>query len=105
MKTLITSIVLSSSFLALVSCSSVTPPAPEAGEHTVRGKVVEASMNTINIMTPQGKCYHFSTTDAQKNLKHGLKLNNRVVVTYKGEIKGLNTEDTQVTRISDFNVW
>lgn len=105
MKTLITSILLSSTFLTLVSCSPSRPPVPVTGENAVHGKVIEASVNTVNIMTPQGKCYQFSTMDAQKNLKHGLKVDHRILVIYKGEIKGLDTQDTKVTSISDYNVW
>lgn len=94
---------------SLVSCSSAVDPSEEGsnpdGVQSVRGAIVESSPHTITIMTPQGKPYLFSTDGAKKNLKDGAKKGKRVVVAYKGDIKGLDTTDTQVLSVSDFNIW
>ena len=52
----------------LAACSQMGP------SHSVKGEVVDASMNTVTIETADSKIYSFSTMDSDKTELNGLLL-------------------------------
>lgn len=109
MKKIIPFIVASFSFFPLVSYASVEVPESSelnsANGNTIHGIVVGVSPKTVTIMSPQGKPYSFSTVGVKTDLKHGLREGHRILVTYKGELKGGDTKRVHVVSISDYSMW
>lgn len=74
-----------------VSCGSY-------GEQSVTGIITEASMNTIDITTPQGETLAFSTVDADRSDVNGIALGDTATLFYTGELE-TGTGITSATKI------
>ena len=70
-------------------------------EKEVVGTLVDASMNTITIRQNDGTELTFLSNNCEHNFKNGLREGNWIVVTYTGEIKGDNTQNVSVIKITD----
>lgn len=55
--------------------------------HTVSGVVTDASMNTITVRTPKEEHYRFSTMEAEKEAPHGIVIDDKAKVRYRGDYK------------------
>ena len=65
------------------------------------GTLVEASMNTITIKQNDGTLLTFLSNNCEHDIRNGLREGNWIVVTYVGEIKGDNTQNVAVVKITD----
>lgn len=83
------------------SSAAQSAPADATGEQTVEGSVIAASMNTITILTADGKELNFPTVDASVEAADGLLEGDWVQVTYRGTISGTDTTGVHVDRVVD----
>lgn len=71
-------------------------------EHTITGTVVGASMNTVTILTADGRDLTFPTVDAATSMKTGLLEGIIVTITYRGaEVTGTDTTGVHVDSVID----
>lgn len=72
-------IILTVAAAGLLSACSLMGPS-----HSVKGEVVDASMNTVTIETADSKIYSFSTMDSDKTELNGLLLGKKIEVQFSG---------------------
>ncbi|NLW79106.1 MAG: hypothetical protein GXY32_06820 [Ruminococcaceae bacterium] len=75
---------------------------PEQGseEGAIAGTLVDATMNTATIQTPDGKEYAFTTEGAEIDSPEGLLIGDAVTIYYTGTfVDGQLQQDVTVTRI------
>lgn len=72
-------IILTVAAAGLLSACSLMGPA-----HSVKGEVVDASMNTVTIETADSKIYSFNTMDSDKTELNGLLLGKKIEVQFCG---------------------
>lgn len=80
--------------LSLAACG-----APKDTETSVTGKIVSASMNTIDITSDAGEALSFTTVDADTSKCNGLVTDSTVTIFYTGKISGTDTSGAVVTRM------
>lgn len=80
--------------LSLAACG-----APKETEASVSGKIVTASMNTIDILTDAGEVLTFATVDADTTKCNGLLTDSTVTIFYTGKVSGTDTSGAVVTRM------
>ncbi len=90
----------STSSAPAASAESTESEAP-AEEQIEEGSVVAASMNTITILTADGRELNFPTVDATVEAADGLLEGDWVQVTYRGALNGTDTTGVQVDRVVD----
>ncbi len=87
--------------MAFISC---TPKAPVS--HVVTGKVMDATMNNITLISDAGDTLNISTMDADPAKVPGVMINDSVRITYKNEkIEGseiLKAEALEITAHSPY---
>ena len=90
----------SASSAPAASAESTESEAP-AEEQIEEGSVVATSMNTITILTADGREPNFPTVDATVEAADGLLEGDWVQVTYRGALNGTDTTGVQVDRVVD----
>lgn len=90
----------SASSAPAASAESTESEAP-AEEQIEEGSVVAASMNTITILTADGRELNFPTVDATVEAADGLLEGDWVQVTYRGALNGTDTTGVRVDRVVD----
>lgn len=76
-------------------------PKKEAKEQTAVGTLVDITENTITIRQNDGTELTFSSNNCKHEFKNGIREGNWIVVTYVGEIKGTDTTNITVVKITD----
>ncbi len=70
-------------------------------EKQVVGTLVNLTENTITIRQNDGTELLFNSNNCQHEFKNGIREGNWIVVTYIGEIKGTDTKNVAVVKITD----
>ena len=65
------------------------------------GTLVKITENTITIRQNDGKELTFNSNNCQHEFKNGIREGNWIIVTYLGEIKGTDTKNVKVIKITD----
>ena len=110
MKTILILIAFSFALCSPSSLATLKIPEPEDvvsqdGTRTILGTLIDASNKTVTIMTRKGKCYSFSIAGAQQHFKNGMKIGKKVVISYTGELKSLDTSGVKVIKVGDYSDW
>lgn len=79
--------------LFFVACSA------KNNVNCVEGKVIDATMNTVTILTNESKKLSFGLAEFDKTKADSYKLEDMIKICYKGEMNDVDTSNVEVTKI------